>query len=138
MAGSFSDYAEAAILEHLVGKAAFTMPTVAMGLCTADPTDAGTGASCNEVTNENAYARVASAGLWEAAVSPGGTIQNGSDITFPEATGSWGVVTHFALFDSGTHGAGNMLAHGDLAASKTIGDGDTPKFAAGDIDISLG
>lgn len=137
MAGSFSDYAEVALLEHLVGKTSYAVPTVAVGLCTADPTDAGVGSSCNEVTSGNSYARTVTAGLWEAAASPGGTIQNASDITFPEASGSWGTVTHFALFDSASYGAGNMLAHGDLGASKAIGNGDTPKFAAGDIDISL-
>lgn len=137
MAGSFSDYTEAALLEHIVGKTSHAVPTVAIGLCTADPTDAGVGSDCNEVTDAANYSRVATVGLWSAAVSPDGTIQNASDIAFPEANGSWGTVTHFALFDSATYGAGNMLAHGDLAATKAIGSGDTPKFAIGDIDISL-
>lgn len=134
--GSFSDYSENKILDHIVGKTSFTMPTVYVGLCTADPTDAGTGASCGEVADTNAYARVVTAGSdWDAAAS--GTMDNAADITFSEANGSWGTVTHFALFDSGTHGAGNMLAHSVLSASKVIGNGDTPKFAAGDLDLSL-
>jgi len=133
--GSFSNYAEDAILDHIVGKTSFTMPTVCVGLATSDPTDAGTGASMNECANTGSYARTATSGLWEAA--SGGAIQNGTDITFPEASGSWGTVTHFALLDSASYGAGNMLAHGALSASKAIGSGDTPKFAAGDIDITL-
>jgi len=134
--GSFSNYAELKILDHIVGKTSFTMPTCYVSLATADPTDAGTGASHNECANANSYARVTTAGAdWEAAAS--GANQNAQDITFPEASGSWGTVTHFALLDSGTHGAGNVLAHGALGASKAIGDGDTPKFAAGDIDITL-
>lgn len=135
MAGSFSNYTELALLDHVVGKTSHAVPTVFCGLCTADPLDAGVGSDCNECANANNYARIATAGLWEAAAA--GAIQNASDITFAEANGSWGTVTHFALFDSGTYGAGNMLAHGDLSASKVIGSGDTPKFAAGDIDITL-
>ncbi len=135
--GSFSDYSEDMILDHIVGKTSFTMPTtVAVSLCTADPTDAGTGASQNEVSNTNSYARTDTApGDWAAA--SGGAISNGNDITFPEASGSWGTVSHFALNDSASYGAGNMLAHSILGASKAIGNGDTPKFAAGDLDITL-
>jgi len=134
--GSFSNYTEDKVLDHIVGKTSFTMPTAYVSLCTADPTDAGTGASQNECANTNAYARVTTAGGdWDAA--SGGATANANDITFPEATGSWGTVTHFALNDSGTHGAGNMLGHGALSASKAIGSGDTPKFAAGYIDITL-
>ena len=33
-------------------------------------------------------------------------------IAFNAATGDWGLITHFALFDAAT--AGNMLAHGTL------------------------
>lgn len=134
--GSFSNYTELKVLDHIVGKTSFTMPTAYLALATADPTDAGTGASMNECANANSYARVSTAGAdWAAAAA--GANQNANDITFPEASGSWGTVTHFALVDSGTWGAGNMIGHGSLAASKAIGSGDTPKFAAGDIDITL-
>lgn len=134
--GSFSDYSEDKILDHIVGESSFTMPTAYVTLATADPTDAGTGASHNEVPNSNSYARVTtSAATW--ATASGGATSNSADISFPEASGSWGTVTHFTLCDSGTHGAGNMLVHSVLGASKTIGSGDTPKFAAGDLDITL-
>ncbi len=45
------------------------------------------------------------------------------------------VALHFALFD--TASGGNMLAHGSLSVSKLISSGDTVKFAAGDLDVSL-
>ncbi len=80
------------------------------------------------------YARVATAGAdWN--VASGGAIANANDITFPEATDSWGTITHFALFDAAS--AGNMLAHGALSVSKSISSGDTAKFAAGDLDVTL-
>lgn len=136
MAGTFSDFTENELLDHIMGVGAFTMPTVYLALCTADPTDAGTGASMNEVANTGAYARVAVAADFATPAS-GGSIANDGPIDFVEATGSWGTVTHFALLDSGTHGAGNMLVHGDLTASKPIDSGDTPSFAIGDIVVTL-
>jgi hypothetical protein len=134
--GSFSNYLENKILEHIIGKTAYTMPTAYLALCTADPTDAGTGASMNEVSNSNGYARVATSGAdWGAAAS--GAIANAVEKSFSEASGSWGTPTHFAILDSGTYGAGNMLVHGSITTPKAIASGDTPKFAIGELDITL-
>ncbi len=135
--GSFSDYTENKVLDHLVGKTSFTMPTSYVALCTADPTDAGTGASMNELPNTLAYARVATVGGdWDAAAA--GAIANATAVTFAAASGGdWTTVTHFALVDSGTHGAGNMLLHGSLSVSRTVTDGDNAEFAIGNLDVTL-
>lgn len=139
MAGSFSNYLEIELLDQIVGKTDYTMPTAYVALCTADPTDAGTGAAMNEVADANAYARVSTAGAdWNAAAA--GSISNANDISFTEATGAWGTVTHFAIVDNTTHGAGNVLVHGSLAASKAVASGDTVKFEGGtpgDLVITL-
>lgn len=129
--GSFADYWENEILDHLFGKGSYTPPTIYVGLSTADPMDDASGLA---EPSGNAYARVATAGAdWN--VASGGAIANANDITFPEATDSWGTITHFALFDAAS--AGNMLAHGTLSVSKSISSGDTAKFAAGDLDVTL-
>ena len=129
--GSFANYWESEILDHIFGKGSYTSPTIYVGLSTADPTDDGSGLA--EPTG-NAYARVqTSSSDWNTASA--GSLDNANDITFPEATGSWGTITHFVLFDAAT--AGNMLAHGALGQSKAIGSGDAAQFAAGDLDISL-
>ena len=129
--GSFSDYWENEILDHIFGKGSYTPPAIYVGLSTADPADDASGLA---EPSGNAYARVGTAGAdWSTA--SGGAIANANDITFPEATGSWGTITHFALFDAAS--AGNMLAHGALSVSKSIGSGDTAKFAVGDIDVTL-
>jgi hypothetical protein len=134
--GSFSDYAEDKVLDLIVGKTAFTLPTVWIALCTADPTDAGTGASMSEVANTANYSRKSTVGGdWNAA--SGGSIDNANAITFATASGSWGTITHFVLIDSASYGAGNILAHGTLTASKTVGDGDAIVFAAGNIVATL-
>ena len=129
--GSFGNYWEDKILDHIFGKASYTAPTIYVGLSTVDPLDDASGLA---EPSGGAYARVQTAPAdWNA--SSGGALDNASDITFPEATGSWGTITHFALFDAAS--AGNMLAHGSLTASKAIDSGDTAKFAAGDLDVSL-
>ncbi len=129
--GSFADYWENEILDHLFGKGSYTPPTIYVGLSTADPTDDASGLA---EPSGGSYTRVATAGAdWN--VASGGAIANANDITFPEATDSWGTITHFALFDAAS--AGNMLAHGTLSVSKSISSGDTAKFAAGDLDVTL-
>lgn len=134
MAGSFADYAENKVLDHITGKTSFTMPSVvAVALYTVAPTDSTAG---TEVTNANAYARVTTAAANWAAAS-GGATSNAQVITFPTPTGSWGTVVAFALLDSATHGAGNMLAWADLTSSQAIGTGNSVSFAVGDLDITL-
>ena len=131
---SFTDYTENKVLDHITGKTSFTMPsTVAVALFTAAPSDAGGG---TEVTNANNYSRKTTAGAdWVAA--SGGATSNGNVLTFATPSGSWGTVTHFALMDSATHGAGNMLAWAPLSVSQAVGSGNTVSFAVGDLDITL-
>jgi hypothetical protein len=129
--GSLSNYAENKILDHLVGKTSWTMPSIWIALSTADPTESG--ASIAEPSGNN-YARKSTAGAdWVAA--SGGACDNGNAITFNQASGSWGTITHFALFDAST--SGNMIAYGQLTTSKAITTGDTPQFAVGALDITL-
>jgi len=123
-----------------------------IALCTATPTDASTGATITEVANAGNYARVGvvssmTASGWagtQAAASTtassgtGGTTSNNGAITFGAPSANWGVVTHFAILDSTTWGAGNMLFWGQLTASKTVNNGDAaPSFAAAALSIQI-
>jgi hypothetical protein len=128
MAGSFSDYLENALLDHVLGTTSYSQPTIYVALYTTAPTDAGGG---TEVSG-GSYARVA-ASAWDAASS--GASENTNDVTFTTATADWGTVVAFGLFDAAT--GGNLLLWGDLTTSKAISSGDTAKFNAGDIDITL-
>jgi hypothetical protein len=129
--GGFSDYWENKILDHIFGKGSYTPPTIYVGLSTADPTDSGSGL---DEPSGNGYTRVqTSASHWNAATN--GLLKNAGNITFNQATGNWGTITHFALFDAVT--AGNMLAYGALSQSKSISESDTARFEAGELDISL-
>lgn len=133
MAGSFSNYLELELLDHVFGAAAYSAPaTLYVALFTATPSDAGGG---TEVSGNN-YSRVSvtnNSTNFPAASS--GAKSNGAAITFPQASGSWGVVTQFGIFDAST--SGNLLVWGDLTASKTVDSGDTVSFAIGDLDITL-
>ena len=133
--GSLSNYAELEILDHSVGEGAWTMPTTYLALCTADPTDAGTGGSMNEVADSGSYARVALSGKWSPAAA--GAITNDVVITFPEATGSWGTITHFAIVDASAHGTGNMIWHGELTTPQAVVSGNTVQVPVGDLDLTL-
>ena len=132
MAGSKSDFLELKLLDHVLGKVVYTAPaTVYIALYTVAPGDAGGG---TEVTG-GSYARVAVTNNltnWPAAAA--GAKANGTEITFPTATANWGTVVAFAILDAAT--GGNFLYWGDLTASKTINNGDTAKFAVGDLDIT--
>ena len=129
--GCFSDYWENKILDHIFGKGSYTPPTIYVGLSTANPTDSGSGLA---EPSGNGYARVqTSASDWNTASN--GSLDNSGNITFAQATGNWGTITHFALFDAAT--SGNMLAHGALNQSKSINESDTARFEAGELQISL-
>ena len=138
---ALSDYAEVEIRKHIFRTGSFTKPTVlGVGLATAATTDANTGATVTEVTNANAYARVAANPLdatWTGASSTDGLTDNAAAITFPTASGSWGTVSHAFIADGTTHGAGNIIVHGALTASKTVGNGDVIAFAIGALDVTF-
>jgi len=133
MAGSFSDYLENEVLDHVLGGGDYARPaTVYVALFTAAPTDSGGG---TEVTG-GSYARAAvtnNATNWPAA--SGGAKSNGTTITFATPTGSWGTVVAVGIFDASS--GGNLLMWADLAVNKSVASGDVVEFPAGDLDVTL-
>lgn len=137
---TISNYLEDAILNHVFRTSTYSQPsTVAVALCTSGPSDSSTGSTIAEVSNSNSYARVDLGAPANAdwTLNSGTNITSAADITFPTASGSWGTITHIALVDSATHGAGNLLWYGALSASKTVGSGDTFKITAGNLTLAL-
>ena len=124
---AMSDYLENKVLDHILGTTAYTQPTtVYLGLSTATFGDDNSGTELSG----SGYARQSVA--FDAASS--GTAHNSAVIEFPAATGSWGTITHFGVFDALT--GGNLLVHGAFTTSKTIASGDIVRISAGDLDIS--
>jgi len=127
--GSLSAYLKNKLLDHVLGVAAYTpASTVYIGLSTADPQDDGSGLA---EPSGNGYGRKAI--TFDAAASR--KVENGADVTFSQATGPWGTITHYAIFDAAT--AGNMLAYGSLAEPKQIVNGNTASIAAQEVDIEF-
>ncbi len=138
MAGSFADYLENKLLDHAFGGPDYTRPvTVYAALYTAAPSDTGGGTEVGTGTWTN-YARIAitnNATNFPAAAA--GAKSNGTAISWPAATASGAVsVVAAAILDAST--AGNFMAWADLTTSpKVVNNGDTPSFAAGDLDLTL-
>lgn len=132
--GTLSDFAESAVVKHITREAAYSpAATIYLALCTADPTDAATGASMNECANANGYTRKA---VTFGAAASRRVTQSGT-VTFDAATGSWGTATHYAIVDSATHGAGNVLASGAFTVAKSIVNGNTPSVASGETWVEI-
>jgi hypothetical protein len=125
-----SNYLEDALINHILRNTPYTSPgtSIYVALFTGDPLEDASGP---EVSG-GSYARV-QVTAWDAPVD--GLTQNTNEIAFPQATAVWGLITHVAIFDAAT--LGNMLFKGALTASKQIDSGDTFKFPAGDLDVSL-
>lgn len=132
----FTNQTEAAVLNHIFGKATLTAPTLYVALFTTAPTDdAGGGAV--EVSG-GGYARLATAATdWNTAVAGAPTaLSNAVALTFAQATAAWGTVVGFGLYDAAS--LGTLWLDGLLGASKAIALGDTAEFAAGALVAKLG
>lgn len=141
---AMSDYLENKLVDHIFRSATFAAPTtLAVGLLTAAPSDAGGG---TEVSG-NSYARVAlnpSDTNWKSTQNTatagnssgtGGQTKNAVAITFPTPSGNWGTVSHFGIYDA-TSG-GNLLFYGSLTISKTINQSDTVSFPVDSLTITF-
>ena len=140
---SFCDFLERELIDHVLGGATpanvYSPPaTLYIGLSRTSVTtftDAGTGYS---EPPGNGYARVAVANTttnWSAATGTPTVKTNATAITFPTATGAWGTITYFFIADAAS--GGNILMKGQLTTSKSVANGDTLTFAAGDIIVQL-
>ena len=123
----FSNYLENKVLEHVFGGNAFTAPsTLYVALYTSAPSDTGGG---TEVSG-GAYARQSA-----AFTVTSDTASNTSAIEYPTATADYGTVVAVGVFDALT--SGNLLAYGNLTASKTVSIGDVFRFNASALDIQV-
>lgn len=135
MAG-FSNYQRDRVGDSVFRGVAYSADaTLYAALCTGAIDADDTGATMPETTY-TAYARVAivvNTSNW--ATFDDGLSENNNAITFPQCTGNAETITHVALLDASA--AGNVVAYGALDSSVEIGVGDTPEFAAGDLDLQL-
>lgn len=135
MAGAATDYLENKILDHILGKTTYTAPTtIYVGLANAVADD---GTITGEPSSTYNYSRVqVTNNTTNFPNASGGSKSNANEIAFSEASGSWGTINYVFLAD-GDVGSGNVLLYAQLTNPKTIGNGDTVKFEAGDLTFSV-
>lgn len=128
----FTDYTETEIVNWLVGGQ--DMPVahanVYVALHTADPTETPDG-STEVDASTTSYTRVSTSAGTDWTLN-GDNFENGVEIEFPEATESWGNVSHFSLWD-GSADTDNPLAKSALDTTRTIESGDAPIFRVGSL-----
>jgi len=118
---------EDAILDHALGTSAYTFPSQCyLALYTSNPTE--TGAAGTEVSG-GSYARQPI----DFYAASGGTTSNNGDVTFPQATASWGTVSHFGIFDAL---AGTMIYYGALTTARSIATDDILIVEDGALTVS--
>jgi hypothetical protein len=125
---SKSNYLEDIILNVVLKGDSYTPPVaIYVGLHTDNPGEDGT---ANELSGGNYERRPMTFG----SVS-GGSVQNNAAVTFPQASSSWGVITHFSLWDYDSDPS-NCLYYGALSLPKTVGATDIFEFLAGGITVT--
>ena len=137
---ALSNYLESALLQEIFNGVNYAAPSTWVALYTTATDDAGGGTEVigGSYVRVRVYANSGGTPDWNVAAvdGVGYVVDNNDDITFPTASGSWGVVEWFAIVDTAS-GACNFLYHGQLDAPKTVGSGDTFKFSAGNLNLRL-
>jgi hypothetical protein len=105
--------------------------TLYQHLFTAAPGEAGGG---TEVADANGYVPKAIAFTDPSGT---GTTESTAQIDHVASGGSWGTVSHMTVDRSSTYGSTFMYLYGALTTPRAIGDGETLRFAAGDVDFVL-
>lgn len=124
----FTNYLENKLLDHVLRNVSYTSPTTSyVGLFTAAPTDTLSG---TEVSG-GSYARQ----VLSVTTASDGIVTSSADVNFPQATASWGTISHVGIFDALT--SGNLLMYTALTTSKTIDEGDILKISTNNLTVTL-
>lgn len=123
---ALSNYLETLLLTWAMTANAATRPTAwYVALFTAAPSDTGGGTELST----GGYARQSA--TWTVSNNQA---SNSAIIDFV-SSGDWANITHVGIFDAAT--AGNLLWHGALTTARDPASGDTVRFAAGALIVSL-
>lgn len=132
-----TDNMENLILDSSLGSSATLIGSVVeIALSTTTISDDGSGIS---EPSGSGYSRVSvdNDGVNWAAAS-GGIKTNLTDIIFPEATGNWGTLIEWALYDTGVMKFHGIIDDGSgISDPITITNGDRVRFSASQLRISV-
>lgn len=101
-----------------------------LGLSSTAPNLDGTGAT-EPLVSAN-YSRVELTNLGQPV---NGVISNSSEISFPESSSSWGVMTHFVIYDSQTNG--KVLMYENLSQARSVEPSTIVMIKPGSLKITL-
>lgn len=135
MAGSWNNFWEDEILDNYIGNAAYATPaTFHFYASTTDPTDAG---SSKTEPSGNNYSRVAvTNNATNFPAASGGTKSNGTAILYPEASGSWGSISHLGAISASS--GGDHFFYGDITGGAVaVGASQVLRIPIGDLDFTL-
>lgn len=134
--GSLSNAYENKLLDLLFGAVDPSLPaSFYVGVWTTVLDDTSDGDSSGEPAT-GAYARVAvtrNQTNFPAAVA--GAIANGTVVTFPQATASWGTIISMALLDAST--SGDIIVYGALPDPEIVNNGDTLTVDIGEMVATI-
>jgi hypothetical protein len=143
-----STYLEAKVLNHVLTATAYTQPStryVALFNNTSGNALANlqNGTLTDEVSTANSSSYARQAVTFAAAATTGSgltavtTSATNATVTFPTAGYTWGSITHVAVMDGATAGAGNVLFFGAVTTAKQIDVGDTFQITSGNLTVAL-
>ena len=106
-----------------------------LGLSSTAPSIDGSGVT--EPVSGRGYSRaeIPNNDLTFAEITTGNSVSNKETIYLPESTGSWGVMTHYVIFDEPT--GGNLLMYGALSPNVAIPTRTIISIPAGSLSISV-
>lgn len=131
---SKSNYLENKVLDHCMGKTAFTMPsTVYAALCVNPVTDADTGSTISEASYTG-YARIL-VDPSDLNAATDGEMTNAEDLVWPDVEAGTDVVVAIAFCDAAT--GGNVLYYdGDIGNVEVSTTQSPPTLRAGALVIT--
>jgi hypothetical protein len=125
--GDLSNFSEDELMDHIFNVAYSPETTMYVGMGTsADDTGLTAEPSGDNYAREIiTFGAAASRKIIQAAL-----------VTFNQASGAWGTMASYGIFDAIT--AGNFLGWGDFNVPKPVINGNTPSIANGQAEISIG
>ena len=136
---AFTNAGSAAVLNGLVGKTT-SVPLSNCYLALSSTAPNADGSNFTEPDAAKGYARAVIGMNGQSAtqvmtVPSGGVTQNKDIIFFPEASASWGTLTHFGLFTAAS--GGNLMLYGALSEPITVAANYVPLFRVGNFSLTL-
>lgn len=139
---SFGNTLETMVLDHIFGQAA--MSTVAtgsiplwwVGLSSSNPTETGVVNEPVFASDGGTYDRIQVVySDWSRASN---VVDNDLAVCFATAASNWGTLQYTVLMnDSVSTVASDFMAYGSLDTARTVNNGDSVRFPAGELNITL-